>query len=244
MASEVSQTELLRRAIENRLLDLHTQIPAVVDSYNSDAQTVDVVVAVKRAIVIDDEPTRFEEIGVIRDVPVMFPRGGGFCMTWPLVKGDPVRLVFDEVYAGQYRDTGVVPSEPGFVGRFNLSSCVAYPGSGSDNQVLAGHKNGRMVLGFDDVPQEGGLPQIHFVPEGTAEEGFPPAKILLGPDVSSKVALANLVAIAVQQIIDLLKAGGGWTPVPNDGGAALQAAAASLVDLTENSIGAGRVFAQ
>lgn len=237
MASEPSQAELLRRAIENRLLDLHTQIPAVVDSFNSTAQTVDVIVAVKRAIVTDDEAVRHEEIGVIRDVPVMFPRGGGFCMTWPLVKGDPVRLGFDEVYAGKYRDTGVVPSEPGFVGRFNLSSCVAHPGSGSDAQALQTVIEDTMVIGFD----EPGLAQIHITKLGDT------MRIKLGPDVSSRVALANLVAAKIQEIVDAINGATAALPAGTDAGEpgliAIQSALSSF-NVLENDIGAQRVFGQ
>src|SRR6476619_1472596 len=136
MSSEPTEAELLRRAIENRLLDLHTQIPAVVESWNESTNTIDARVCLKRAIASDDEKTVYEELPILRNIPVMYPKGGGFCLTFPLKQGDPVRLVFDEQYAGDYRETGSVPSAPVFAGRFNLSSCVASPGGGANDNTL------------------------------------------------------------------------------------------------------------
>lgn len=243
MSSEPTEAELLRRAIENRLLDLHTSLPAVVESYDRSKQTVDVRLAVKRAIASDDQTTSYEEIPILRNVRVKFPLGrtvfGGatarkFFIAWPLQKGDPVDVIFDEQYVGDYRESGTVPSSPIFTGRFNLSSAYAIPGGGANSDAIVNLAERALILGIENGPQ------IQITMGG--ELGDEP-QILLGPDIVAPVARADKVAMQVNKIIDLLK---GWTVVANDGGAALKTAANSLwpSDPISNDFGAETIFAK
>lgn len=158
MASEPDEAELWRRAFESRTLDFHTSLPAIVDTYDRSKQTVDVKVAVKRGIRSDTEPTVYEELPLLRNVRVKFPKGSingnKFFMVWPLSPGDPVDVVFDEQYAGEYRETGTVPSEPKFIGRFNLSSAYAIPGGGANSDAVQDLGPATaMVLGMENGPQ-------------------------------------------------------------------------------------------
>lgn len=247
MSSEPSEAELLRRAIESRLLDVHTSIPAIVESYDWTKQTIDARIVLKRAIRSEDGKTQFEELPIVRNVRVKFPKGRAnsgagdgslsrFYITWPLHKGDPVDLVADESYAGHYRDTGVVPSESPFVGRFNLSSCWAIPGAGADSDAITDIIDDALVIGI-----EGTDAQIVIRSDGDPVS----PKINLGRNVTSKIALAQKVADQINKIIDLLRPGGAWTPVAMDGGAALQTAASTtLTHLDPEDVAAALVYGE
>ena len=71
---------------------LNTCLPGIVQSFNQSAQTVVVRPAIQRI---------FREKGAVDlpdlvDVPVKFPRGGGFVLTFPISKGDECLLSFSQ----------------------------------------------------------------------------------------------------------------------------------------------------
>lgn len=72
--------------------DLHTAMPGIVDSYDPATQTAVVQPAIKR-LFIGQEPM---DLPLCVDVPVIFPGGGPFTLTFPLVKGDEGLLLFSE----------------------------------------------------------------------------------------------------------------------------------------------------
>lgn len=74
------------------LLDTHTCLPGIIVSFNAATQTAQVQPAI-RTIFMD---TGAVDLPVLVDVPVQFPRGGGFVLTFPVAKGDECLLVFSE----------------------------------------------------------------------------------------------------------------------------------------------------
>lgn len=82
--------------INDTLMDLHTAMPAIIISYNHENRTVKAQPAIKR--VFSDG---FGVVGAINlppciDVPVVFPSGGGYELTFPVKAGDECLLVFAE----------------------------------------------------------------------------------------------------------------------------------------------------
>lgn len=83
---------MLNTAIEAHALRTHTSLPGIIVSYDSAKQTAKVQPAIQ---------TIFRETGPVAieplvDVPVHFPRGGGFVLTFPVASGDECLLVFSE----------------------------------------------------------------------------------------------------------------------------------------------------
>lgn len=244
MASEPDEAELLRRAIENRLLDFHTSIPAIVDNYNRTGQVIDAKVCLKRTIAGDTQKTIFEELAILRNIRVKFPKGRDadgnvYYMAFPLEKGSPVDLVFDEQYAGQYRETGNVPSETLFAGRFNLSSCWAIPGGGANSDAITDILDDKtLVIGIQ------GGPQIHIKFDG---DNHAPT-INLGPAVESAAGQAAKIADKLNAIVQCFTGLTPAVPVGPDAGepgltaliVAIHAAFPSPV--TEQDVGATTVF--
>lgn len=78
--------------MDGRLKELHTCLPGIIDSYNPATQTASVQPAIKRV---------FTEQGGVNlplcvDVPVAFPGGGDFFLTFPVQPGDECILFFSE----------------------------------------------------------------------------------------------------------------------------------------------------
>lgn len=78
--------------IEGRLKDLHTCLPGIIVSFDPEKQTAQVQPAIQRI---------FTEKGAVNlpvcvDVPVQFPGGGDFFLTFPIKAGDECILWFSE----------------------------------------------------------------------------------------------------------------------------------------------------
>jgi hypothetical protein len=117
--------DLLRNAIESRLLDTHTAIPGIVDSFNAAEGTVNVRPAIRRKY----KDGTIEALPVIPNVPVCFPSGNGgkSFLSFPLRRNDSVLLVFAERAIDVFKQkSGVVDAlDPR---KFHLSDAVAIPG--------------------------------------------------------------------------------------------------------------------
>lgn len=91
-------------------VDLHTALPGVVVAYDSTANRAQVQPSAD--ILLDDGTSTPR--AVVVDVPVWFPSGGGFTITWPIKDGDPVLLVYCERDISgfkQHRTAGPLPSD-------------------------------------------------------------------------------------------------------------------------------------
>lgn len=89
----------IKQGVENRLKDLHTAMPGIVESFNSEEQTVTVQPAIKRIFKTTQEDIEIltpVDLPILINVPIVYPRGGGYSMTFPISKGDECLLVFSE----------------------------------------------------------------------------------------------------------------------------------------------------
>lgn len=174
---------LLKTAIEQRLLDVHTALIAKVESYDAEKQLVDVAPVLKRHLQSIDGEWTTESLPVLCDVPVLFPRAGGFFLSFPIQPGDFVQIIFNEASIEEWftdKTPSVVCNQ-----RFSLEGAVALPGVFQINKTLSGAHTKNLVLG-----NERGL-QIHI--DGQ--------KIRLGSaDASEALALASKVEAELERI--------------------------------------------
>jgi len=86
--------EGMRLAIEAAQARLWTALPGLVQSVDLAKQTVSVQPAIRGAITHADGSVRFVAMPMLVDVPIMWPRAGGFALTLPVAVGDDVLVVF------------------------------------------------------------------------------------------------------------------------------------------------------
>jgi hypothetical protein len=122
-----SMVKMLKDAVDGRLFDLHTAMPATIDSYDKATGFAAVKPSLKRKYYADDAAV---DLPVINNVPVMFPGGGGALVTFDLQQGDEVTLIFSERSLDKWKTTGgsVDPEDPR---KFHLSDAYCYPGGHS-----------------------------------------------------------------------------------------------------------------
>lgn len=119
-----SLPQMIKDAIESRLAEVHTCMPAVINSYDDQTGYASVSPSLKRKYVANDE---LVNLPLILNVPIMHPRGGGALIKFKMKKGDPVTLVFSERSLDNWKKSGgsVDPKDPR---KHALSDAYAFPG--------------------------------------------------------------------------------------------------------------------
>lgn len=155
MDRPLTLAEVVRRALGNAFVDVHTALPARVNRYDSSAQMVDVQPLIKSAHTDEEQKRVVSALPVVVNVPVQFPRGGRFRLTLPVQEGDTGLLIFSEASLDVWLATGGVV-DPLDDRRMNLSDAIFIPGVGDSTRALASAPTDRLTLG-DDI----GL-QVHI----------------------------------------------------------------------------------
>lgn len=224
--------ELIRKAMEHRLADVRTAMPARVQSYDVTTQTVDVSPLVREITETAGDDIE-EALPVIPSVPVAFPRAGGFFVTFPIVPGDTGQIVICDRSIDQWRTRGSQSFTPEYgyavhpldKRRHGLAGAVFYPGlSDALNPLLDAHATD-MVLGKD-----GGV-SIHIKPTN---------EIHIGKGPTDFVALAALVAT---ELTALKAAISGAAVAAGDGGATFKANILAALATWPGSVAAAKVKA-
>ena len=157
--------ELLLEAADLVKGQISVRLPAEVLSQNPETLRIDCRIAVKAftkdPITDDLVPFEFPDL---KDVPVAYPGGGGYTITWPLAAGDTVFLDVCDRSIEEWRDGDTVPITPADSRRFSLADAVAYPGGRRDSSpVLAsGRAPGALVVDGSDI-RLGGSTAAAFV---------------------------------------------------------------------------------
>lgn len=117
----------LRATVRDMLKMVHTGLPGRVVSFNATLQTAKVQPSIKRLWIVDDGEDEAIALPECVDVPVHFPGGGGYVLTFPVAAGDYCLLVFAERAIDFWWEKGgvQVPSEERM---HDLSDAFAFVG--------------------------------------------------------------------------------------------------------------------
>ncbi len=183
--------DVIRLALENFQSSFHVALPGRIESYDESTQTATVKPLLKNSFVDADGVDVVEDLPVINSVPVQFMRGGGFFLSFPIVKGDHVLLVFNERSIDKFQTGTGDDTDPVDTRMHNLSDAVAIPGFYPDSKALGDAHPSNTVLGKD------GGTQIH-VADG---------KIELGAEASvDKASLDSKIQVELTRIASELTA--------------------------------------
>lgn len=124
-----SLSELLNRHRERVAAEIRVSLPVRVQTYYQDSQTADVVPLIADVYIDEDGEQQVENLPVIPSVPVQFPEGGGFVLTFPIAAGDTgVILCTDRSLDGWLTNGGTQPQAPLDDRRHALKDAVFLPG--------------------------------------------------------------------------------------------------------------------
>ena len=125
-----------RLALEGQQAKMWTALPGIIVSYDAARQTCSVQPAIQGVVTNPDGSTQTTNLPLLVDVPVQFPRGGGFACTFPLVAGDDVLVVFASRCIDAWWQSGGI--QRAMEARMHdLSDGFAIPGPTSQPRKLA-----------------------------------------------------------------------------------------------------------
>ncbi len=122
----------------------------VIQSFDADLQEVTVKVAQQQVTSLKPDGTRtLAEYPLLLRVPVLFPAGGGFTLTFPIAAGDECLVVFNDRQIDNWLTSG--SGLPPSIGRVHdLSDGIAIVGMRSNPRALEDVSTDSVQLRSDD----------------------------------------------------------------------------------------------
>jgi hypothetical protein len=141
--------ELIKTAFDHEIANIHTALPGHIVKYDAATQKAEVKPNLQKKYyngAVQDMP-------IITNVPIVFPRSSEAFFKFPLKVNDGVLLIFSERSLERWLSLGGVV-EPGASRKFDISDCIAIPGlfsfaspipDSSDNLIIQ-YKNAKYVI--------------------------------------------------------------------------------------------------
>lgn len=145
--------EILRLAVDSRIMDINVALPGKINSYSRDVQKADIKPLVRRILQASDGTEIEEELPVIPNVPVLFPRGGDFYISMPVKKGDFCLLVFNSFPIDKYKNSQGNDVNPGEFSMHELTDAVAIMGFAPFAKAISDVDADNIVLGVENGNQ-------------------------------------------------------------------------------------------
>lgn len=169
--------EAQRAALDGKQAEIWTALPGIVESFDPEAMTVSVQPSIKGQIQDESGQGSAVDLPLLVDVPVVFPCGGGFTLTYPVKNGDECLVVFaSRCIDGWWQNGGVggTPDER----MHDLSDGIAIVGPRSQARKLD------PAVDVDSVQlrTDDGKAHITMIPDYTIRAQNPTARVELTPD--------------------------------------------------------------
>ncbi|KAA1175364.1 phage baseplate assembly protein V [Photorhabdus heterorhabditis] len=186
---------------------LYVSLPCIIQSFDADAVTVTAQPAIRWKIRKKDGDLESVSLPLLVDVPVIFPRGGGVTLTFPVKVGDECLVVFADRCIDYWWQSGGV-QEPVDPRQHNLSDGFALIGPQSQQQKIAGISTSSVQLRSDD-----GAAYIELDPGSHNITVITPAKLTAtangGTEITSPEIILNGNVTINGNLSQGMGAGGG-----------------------------------
>lgn len=147
-----SEIEMHQRIGDKWGTDLRVAMPGIVQSFDDVEQTVTVQPAIKERIVDQFGNITTVNLPLLLDVPIVFPRAGGFVLTMPVKQGDECLVIFADMCIDAWWSQGGVQVQAE-KRRHDLSDGFAILGITSQPRRLAGYSTTSAQLRTEDGSQ-------------------------------------------------------------------------------------------
>lgn len=163
--------ETLRVAIDSVLTQVWTSLPGYIVDYDASTNTATVQLGVQGQLAAPNQEPQSVNYPVISDVPVIFPRGGGCTLTFPVKAGDECWVSFACRSIDGWRQSGGI-QPPGSPRRHALSDAVCFVGVMSQANKIGSISPSTAQLRSDDGSTYVELDPIGQVINVVAPGGF------------------------------------------------------------------------
>jgi len=230
------QVEILKRLANQINFDLRCAAPGIILSFDSSKQTCVVQLAVKEILrrnTVDGTVMESVDIPPIVDVPLVFPKAGGYQITFPVNEGDECLVIFADTYIDSWWERGCNKNsqgvyegqEPNSLRRHDLSDGFAILAPSSVPKATASYSTTALELRSDD-----GLVKIKIDKDneisiefgGSTKINVKDGEVIIDSDSIKLGGISGLNKLIDSRIISLYNAhthsgvqtGGGVTGTP------------------------------
>ena len=91
-------------------INLRVAMPGIIQSFNATEQTVTVQCAIREKVNIDGNLS-WQDIPLLLDVPIIFPRAGNYILTMPIKTGDECLVVFGDSCMDAWWQSGGIQNQ-------------------------------------------------------------------------------------------------------------------------------------
>lgn len=141
--------EAWRIAFNGLISGVWTSMPGYIVSYDADTNTATVQLGVNGLVTAPDDSVSPVNLPLLPDLPVMFPRGGGCTLTFPVKEGDECLVLFAARACAAWKASGGVqpPNQPR---THSLADGFIYLGPMSQANKVSGISTDKAQLRSDD----------------------------------------------------------------------------------------------
>lgn len=144
-----AEIEFYNMLIDRVSSQLRVSIPGIIQEFDPATQTATVQVALREHVRQETLEYAWTEIPLLLDVPVIFPRGGGYVLTFPVKKGDECLVVFSDMCIDAWFSNGGVQNQIE-KRRHDLSDAIAILGLWSQPRRYEKYSTKHVELRNDD----------------------------------------------------------------------------------------------
>lgn len=112
--------------ISETMFRIRCAIPAIVQSYNPENNTVEAQPAIRERLIAEDGTVYYKELPLLINVPVVFPRANSCGITFRLKQNDECLVIFSDLSIDNFWVSGSIQN-PVEVRRHDLSDGIAIP---------------------------------------------------------------------------------------------------------------------
>lgn len=133
--------QVIKDAIENRLIDVHTSMPGTIISYDKTTKSASVQPNLKKKYLTG----RVTDLPIINKVPVHHVRGGKAMIKMPVAAGDPCTLFFAERSIDIWKSQGG-QVDPKDTRKHDLSDAYCIVGIAALNDTIPGEDSDMVLI--------------------------------------------------------------------------------------------------
>jgi hypothetical protein len=141
--------EALRLVLDGHQAQVWTALPAIIESFNPGAVTCVAQPAIKAQVRAPDGSTQWVALPLLLDCPVVFPRGGGCTLTFPVAAGDECLVIFSSRCIDAWWTAGGIQVQSE-LRMHDLSDGFALPGPFSQATKISGISTSKAQLRSND----------------------------------------------------------------------------------------------
>jgi hypothetical protein len=178
--------EALRFALEGHQAQIWTALPGIIQSFDADAIICVVQPAIQAQVSAPNGSTQWVNLPLLLDCPVVFPRGGGCTLTFPIAEGDECLVVFASRCIDAWYTSGGVQTQAEFR-MHDLSDGFVLPGPFSQAQKISAISTSTAQLRSND-----GSTYVELDPNGKVVNVVAPGGMTLTTPVVTITGVINV----------------------------------------------------